>query len=167
MHKVTLTLNFCDPLCYWIKIFLIGKYNSFMTNIISVILLILQVKASLFAAGCFCDLAADFASVALEILLNVVISPSTSMAIRIAGVRLFAKMGCSYSIATRAHKVLHLFLSHFTFQMKLHYQTWWSVNLNIDHASTRFGCGWTLLYMLPQSKFWTSSYISTTYQNSI
>ncbi|XP_021674136.2 uncharacterized protein LOC110660225 isoform X2 [Hevea brasiliensis] len=66
---------------------------------------ILEVKAALFAAGCFCVLAADFASVVLEMLLNILISPNTSVAVRLAGVRVFAKMGCSYSIANRAHKI--------------------------------------------------------------
>ncbi|XP_065849794.1 uncharacterized protein [Euphorbia lathyris] len=66
---------------------------------------ILEVKASLFSAGRYCELAVDFASVVLDMLLNTVISPDTSLAVRLAGARVFAKMGCSYSIANRAHQI--------------------------------------------------------------
>lgn len=38
----------------------------------------LEVKASLFAAGCFCELADDFAYVLLEVLANMLTSPETS-----------------------------------------------------------------------------------------
>ncbi|WCJ41949.1 ARM repeat superfamily protein [Euphorbia peplus] len=66
---------------------------------------ILEVKASLFSAGCYCELAVDFASVVLDMLLNIVISPDSPLAIRLAGARVFAKMGCSYSIANRAYQI--------------------------------------------------------------
>ena len=69
--------------------------------------LFLQVRASLFAASCFCELAADFASVMLEMLLNIIRSPDSSLTIKLAGVRVFAKMGSSYSVANKAYKVLH------------------------------------------------------------
>ncbi|XP_065849800.1 uncharacterized protein [Euphorbia lathyris] len=55
--------------------------------------------------GRYCELAVDFASVVLDMLLNTVISPDTSLAVRLAGARVFAKMGCSYSIANRAHQI--------------------------------------------------------------
>lgn len=76
---------------------------------LTLILLLLQIKASLFAAGCFCELANDFACVVLEMLLNMVTSSETLLPIRLAGVRAFAKMGCSHSIACRAYEVLLLF----------------------------------------------------------
>ncbi|KAF5742375.1 hypothetical protein HS088_TW09G00420 [Tripterygium wilfordii] len=64
---------------------------------------LLEVKASLFAAGCFCELADDFAAVVLEILLNGLAS-SSSLAVRLAVARIFAKLGCSYSNANKAYK---------------------------------------------------------------
>jgi integrator complex subunit 7 len=68
----------------------------------------LQLKASLFAAGCFSELSDDFASILLEMLVNMVISSETLSAVKLAAARAFAKIGCSYSVANRAYKVLGL-----------------------------------------------------------
>ncbi|XP_061951660.1 uncharacterized protein LOC133674521 [Populus nigra] len=65
---------------------------------------VLQVQASLFAAGCFCELAGDFVPVVLEMLVNMVTSSETLLTIRFAGTRVFAKMGPSYSVASKAYK---------------------------------------------------------------
>ncbi|KAJ6435758.1 hypothetical protein OIU84_000889 [Salix udensis] len=65
---------------------------------------VLQVQASLFAAGCFCELAGDFVPVVLEMLVNMVTSSETLLTTRLAGTRVFAKMGPSYSVACRAYK---------------------------------------------------------------
>ncbi|XVE94297.1 hypothetical protein REPUB_Repub01dG0269000 [Reevesia pubescens] len=65
---------------------------------------ILEVKASLFAAGCFCELAVDFASVVLEMLVNMMASLETLPAIRLAGASVFTSMVCSYSVLSRAYK---------------------------------------------------------------
>ncbi|KAJ6673293.1 C1ORF73 PROTEIN [Salix viminalis] len=65
---------------------------------------VLQAQASLFAAGCFCELAGDFVPVVLEMLVNMVTSSETLLTIRLAGTRVFAKMGPSYSVASRAYK---------------------------------------------------------------
>ncbi|XP_057463465.1 uncharacterized protein LOC130753429 isoform X2 [Actinidia eriantha] len=64
----------------------------------------LQVEASLFAGGCFCELSDDFASVLLEILVNLVTSSDTLSTAKLAGVRAFAKMGCSSLHANKAYK---------------------------------------------------------------
>lgn len=64
-----------------------------------------EVKASLFAAGCFCELVNDFAFVFLEMLVNMMSTLETAEAIRLAGARGFAHMTCSYSVACRAFKV--------------------------------------------------------------
>ena len=66
---------------------------------------ILEVKSSLFAAGCFAELSEDFARVVLEMLLHVMNSPETLHGIRVAGARMFAKFGFSHSIAANAYKV--------------------------------------------------------------
>lgn len=66
---------------------------------------ILQVRASLFAAGCFSELADDFSSVVLEMLVNMVTSSEKESVVRLAAVRAFAKMGCTFSNANRAFKV--------------------------------------------------------------
>ncbi|KAK9931306.1 hypothetical protein M0R45_018585 [Rubus argutus] len=65
---------------------------------------ILEVKASLFAAGCFAELSEDFARVVLEMLLHMMNSPETLPSIRLAGARLLAKTGFSHSIANNAYK---------------------------------------------------------------
>ncbi|KAL6194670.1 hypothetical protein ACLB2K_035750 [Fragaria x ananassa] len=65
---------------------------------------ILEVKSSLFAAGCFAELSEDFARVVLEMLLHVMNSPETLHGIRLAGARMFAKFGFSHSIAANAYK---------------------------------------------------------------
>ncbi|XP_022725708.1 uncharacterized protein LOC111282058 isoform X2 [Durio zibethinus] len=65
---------------------------------------VLEVKASLFAAGCFCELADDFASVILEMLVNMMASLETLPAVRLAGASVFTRMVCSYSVSSRAYK---------------------------------------------------------------
>lgn len=66
---------------------------------------LLQVQASLFAGGCFCELADDFALVFLQMLVNLMSSSDTSSTVRLAGARVFPKMNCSCSIADGAYKV--------------------------------------------------------------
>ncbi|KAK6283278.1 hypothetical protein POUND7_017103 [Theobroma cacao] len=53
---------------------------------------VMEVKASLFAAGCFCELANDFASVVLEMLVNMMASSETLPAVRLAGANVFTRM---------------------------------------------------------------------------
>ncbi|XVE48447.1 hypothetical protein DITRI_Ditri01bG0003000 [Diplodiscus trichospermus] len=65
---------------------------------------VLEVKASLFAAGCFCELAEDFASVVLEMLVNLMASLETPPAVRLAGASVFTRMICLYSVSSRAYK---------------------------------------------------------------
>ncbi|OMO80042.1 hypothetical protein CCACVL1_13200 [Corchorus capsularis] len=64
----------------------------------------LEVKASLFAASCFCELANDFASIVLEMLVNMMASPETLPCVRLAGARALTRMVCSYSVSNRAFK---------------------------------------------------------------
>ncbi|XP_041028230.1 uncharacterized protein LOC121268164 [Juglans microcarpa x Juglans regia] len=64
----------------------------------------LEVKASLFAAGCFSELSDDFSCIVLEMLVRMATSSETSSVVRLAGARVFAKIGCSYSVANRAYK---------------------------------------------------------------
>ena len=70
----------------------------------------MQVRSSLFAAGCFCEVADDFALVVLGMLNDMVKFPELMPKTRLAAVRVFAKMGSSHAIANRAFKVLCLFL---------------------------------------------------------
>lgn len=76
----------------------------------------LQVKASLFAAGCFSELSDDFACTVLEMLVNMLTVSETSPAVRLAGARVLAKIGCSYSVTNRAYQVLVLFCFCFSFK---------------------------------------------------
>jgi len=72
----------------------------------------LQARASLFAAGCFCEISDDFACITLEMLFNMMNSPEVSLPIKLAAARVFAKFKCSYSVAKKAYKVVAL---HFLF----------------------------------------------------
>lgn len=81
--------------------------QSFLTDLIYGYYL-LQVKASIFAAACISELADDFAQVFLAMLVNTMTS-CTTLAIRVAGARVFAKLGCSHSMAKRAYKVMLIF----------------------------------------------------------
>ncbi|KAE8683898.1 ARM repeat superfamily protein, putative isoform 3 [Hibiscus syriacus] len=65
---------------------------------------ILEVKASFFSASRFCELTADFAFVVLEMLVNMMASPETPAAVRLAGASVFTRMSYSYSVSRRAYK---------------------------------------------------------------
>ncbi|KAG7546829.1 Armadillo-type fold [Arabidopsis suecica] len=65
----------------------------------------LEVRSSLFAAACFCEVADDFALVVLGMLNDMVKFPEIMPKTRLAAVRVFAKMGCSHAIANRAFKI--------------------------------------------------------------
>ncbi|CAN1225587.1 Integrator complex subunit 7, partial [Linum grandiflorum] len=66
---------------------------------------VLEVKASLFAAGCFCEFAADFAHVVLEMLPHIFTSTELSPSLRVAGARIFAKVGYFSPTANNAYKM--------------------------------------------------------------
>ena len=97
----------------------------------------LQVKASLFAAGCFSELSDDFACTVLEMLVNMLTLSETSPAVRLAGARVLAKIGCSYSVTNRAYQVLVLFRFCFSFKY-----TWKSLTKkeNHTHGNLHKGC---------------------------
>ena len=86
---------------------------------------ILEVKASLFAAGCFAELSEDFARIVLEMLPHMMNSPETLPSIRLAGARMFAKVGFSRSIVDNAYKVL-THIATFTLYSCSHYVTVYS-----------------------------------------
>ncbi|CAL1360823.1 unnamed protein product [Linum trigynum] len=66
---------------------------------------VMEVKASLFAAGCFCKFADDFAPVVLEMLPHIVASSELSSTLRAAGANVFAKMGYFSPNAVNGYKV--------------------------------------------------------------
>ncbi|KAL9275261.1 Integrator complex subunit 7-like protein [Drosera capensis] len=66
---------------------------------------VLEMKASLFAAGCISELSNDFAAFFLETLINIITVPSTSLVLRLAAMRTFVKLGNFRSLARKAHKV--------------------------------------------------------------
>ncbi|XAR59185.1 hypothetical protein NMG60_11014882 [Bertholletia excelsa] len=74
---------------------------------------ILQVEASLFAGLCFCKLSDDFASILLEILVNMVKSSEILPTVRLAGVRAFAKICHSSTLASKAYEAGLKLLSDF------------------------------------------------------
>lgn len=63
-------------------------------------------KAALFAAGCISRLSEDFACIVLEILIGIISSAETPYDVKFGAIRVFGKMRCSFSIASRAYKVL-------------------------------------------------------------
>ncbi|CAI0401488.1 unnamed protein product, partial [Linum tenue] len=66
---------------------------------------VMEVKASLFAAGCFCKFAYDFAPVVLEMLPRIVASSELSSTLRAAGANVFAKMGYFSPNAVNGYKI--------------------------------------------------------------
>ncbi|CAI0544880.1 unnamed protein product [Linum tenue] len=66
---------------------------------------VMEVKASLFAAGCFCKFADDFAPVVLEMLPRIVASSELSSTLRAAGANVFAKMGYFSPNAVNGYKI--------------------------------------------------------------
>ncbi|XP_042406316.1 uncharacterized protein LOC121996417 isoform X1 [Zingiber officinale] len=63
-----------------------------------------EVKASLFAAGCFALLSEDFALITLEILLNIVGSSMSPFVVSIAAIHAIPRMQCSSMVASKAYK---------------------------------------------------------------
>ncbi|XP_064998113.1 uncharacterized protein LOC135585217 isoform X1 [Musa acuminata AAA Group] len=63
-----------------------------------------EVKASLFATGCFCLLSEDFVHITLEILINIVRSTQLSYDVAIAAIHAISRMRCSSAVASRAYK---------------------------------------------------------------
>ncbi|CAL1402490.1 unnamed protein product [Linum trigynum] len=66
---------------------------------------VMEVKASLFAAGCFCKFADDFAPVVLEMLPRIVASSELSSTLRAAGANVFAEMGYFSPNAINGYKM--------------------------------------------------------------
>ncbi|KAF9623508.1 hypothetical protein IFM89_003124 [Coptis chinensis] len=65
---------------------------------------VLEVKASIFTAGCFSELSGDFACIFLEVLINMVSSSKTSITVKLACAKAFAKLGISFTLASRGYK---------------------------------------------------------------
>ncbi|KAL0921275.1 hypothetical protein M5K25_008333 [Dendrobium thyrsiflorum] len=64
----------------------------------------LEVKASLFAAGCFSRLSEDFACIFLKILISIISSITRSPDVRLEAVRALAKLQCSSAITKYAYQ---------------------------------------------------------------
>ncbi|KAK7257429.1 hypothetical protein RIF29_31408 [Crotalaria pallida] len=64
-----------------------------------------EVRTSLFAAGCLCELSDDFACTTLEMLFNMMNSSAVSLPLKLAAAQVFAKFKCFYSIAIKAFKI--------------------------------------------------------------
>ncbi|KAK6923421.1 hypothetical protein RJ641_011725 [Dillenia turbinata] len=61
---------------------------------------VLEVKASLFAAGCLCELCTYFANVILEMLVNMLTLSETPVVVRLAGVKLLEKWEVHFCLQT-------------------------------------------------------------------
>ncbi|KAK7262289.1 hypothetical protein RJT34_29855 [Clitoria ternatea] len=66
---------------------------------------VIEVTASLYATGCFCEISDDFATVAVVMLLNIMNSSSVSLPVKLAAGRVFATCKSSYSVAHKAYKM--------------------------------------------------------------
>ncbi|KAG0455352.1 hypothetical protein HPP92_024644 [Vanilla planifolia] len=64
----------------------------------------LEVKASLFAAGCFCRLSEDFGCIMLEILICMISSVEVSHDVKLAAIRTLSKLQCSSSTTIKAYQ---------------------------------------------------------------
>ncbi|KAJ4979169.1 hypothetical protein NE237_009949 [Protea cynaroides] len=113
LRRVKIVFDTGDVEARELALFLLGCWADFAKESAEIRFMILssleschtsEVKASLFAAGCFSELSEDFASVFLAILVNMVNSPKLPSAVRRAGIRAFAKMGCSSLLASKAYK---------------------------------------------------------------
>ncbi|XP_057963438.1 uncharacterized protein LOC131154584 isoform X2 [Malania oleifera] len=96
-----------------LALILFGCWADFATDSAEIRFLILsglvschdfEVKASLFAAGRFCEFSVDFASVVLKILVQMVTSSKTVSAVRLAGAWAFANLGCSSPLVNKVYK---------------------------------------------------------------
>ncbi|KAJ0239325.1 ARM repeat superfamily protein [Hirschfeldia incana] len=103
-----------DPEAKALALILFGCWRDFSNEFAPVRYLVftsmvsshdLEVRSSLFAAGFFCEVAEDFALVVLGMLNDMVKFPELMPKTRLAAVRVFAKMGCSHAIASRAFKI--------------------------------------------------------------
>ncbi|XP_057441624.1 uncharacterized protein LOC130733460 isoform X2 [Lotus japonicus] len=103
-----------DSECKALALVLFGCWADFANDNAQIRYLILsslvsthdcEVIASLFAAGCFCEISDDFACITLEMLFNMVNTPAVSLPIKLAAVRVFAKFKCSDSVASKAYKI--------------------------------------------------------------
>ncbi|KOM56515.1 hypothetical protein LR48_Vigan10g240700 [Vigna angularis] len=63
-----------------------------------------EVRASLYATGCLCEVSDDFASVSVEMLFNIMSSSSVSLQVKLAAARVLAKCKSSYSVSHKAYK---------------------------------------------------------------
>ncbi|RDY09074.1 Integrator complex subunit 7, partial [Mucuna pruriens] len=63
-----------------------------------------EVRASLYATGCFCEISDDFASISVEMLFNIMNSSSVSLPVKLIAARVLAKCKSSYSVAHKAYK---------------------------------------------------------------
>lgn len=65
----------------------------------------LEVRASLFAAKCFCKLSSDFTSAVIEIIVELLTKSKASPTLKLAVARAFSKFGCSTVPAIKLYKV--------------------------------------------------------------
>ncbi|KAL8151611.1 hypothetical protein V2J09_021419 [Rumex salicifolius] len=64
----------------------------------------MEVKASIFAAGCFAEFSYDFACAFLEYLISILASPKTISTVKVAAARAFRNMGHFHSLTNKAYK---------------------------------------------------------------
>ncbi|KAK9130366.1 hypothetical protein Sjap_010853 [Stephania japonica] len=82
----------------------LDEANGITDLVLEAMKLLVEVKASMFAAGRFSELSDDFASIFLEALVNIITSSKTSSTIKLAGARAFAKLNSSSILTSRAYK---------------------------------------------------------------
>ncbi|KAL2951131.1 hypothetical protein AAZX31_19G029800 [Glycine max] len=63
-----------------------------------------EVRASLYATGCICEISDDFASISVEMLFNIMNSSSVPLPIKLDAAQVLAKCKSSYSVAYKAYK---------------------------------------------------------------
>ena len=78
-----------DALCFNLLIICINIYVKYLIGL-------LQVRASLFAAGCFCETSDDFACITVEMLFNMMNSSEVSFPVKMAAAQVFTKFNCPF-----------------------------------------------------------------------
>jgi hypothetical protein len=79
------------------------------------VLVLRQVKAALFAAGCICHLSEDFSCIILEVLRRLICPGRLEPQVTVAAIKALSKLDCTLAVIHRVHEVfmdIHLLLQY-------------------------------------------------------
>jgi hypothetical protein len=79
------------------------------------VLVLWQVKAAMFAAGCICRLSEDFSYIILEVLSGLICPGRLEPQVTVAAIKALSKLDCTLAVIHRVHEVfmdIHLLLQY-------------------------------------------------------